>query len=407
MSYPAISLTTATAGRHRRPQKRLQTPANLPSTRIRARSIALVTPSPPFHCPHAVHPCPSVDSGLGEPKILTDRRSISLTQKTLEHSEIKGEQCLYEVGCPNPPIAAHAVSDNWMRVIDDSDVYLFRPSSKPLGPPENPPVIPNRVSIDRATTAGFICGEHDKLFEKADLRTGDLESRERLNLLFCRALLKSLNRGIVAEEVGRTHVGAIIESIAPSMRSFVQKQNTVLKYASSLLRTSLTYPVLNWRIRHLTKFLPGNPRIACSGAGDWVDYWIDFWNGPATSIEAIGAWGITIIPKEDGHLATLHYCTATEDRRIAGQHLVKMEKEMQVFSELQGIALEEALSIYAIALTEDLCMGTKPWESYTPKRQNLIKEAWASTDWIPNGSFAEFVAQSVSNGRLKNLNLFR
>ena len=35
----------------------------LPSTRIRARIIAPVTPSPSFHCPHAVHPCPSVDSG--------------------------------------------------------------------------------------------------------------------------------------------------------------------------------------------------------------------------------------------------------------------------------------------------------------------------------------------------------
>ena len=48
MSYPAVSLTTATVGRHRRPQKRLQTAANLPSTRIRARIIAPVTPSPPL-----------------------------------------------------------------------------------------------------------------------------------------------------------------------------------------------------------------------------------------------------------------------------------------------------------------------------------------------------------------------
>ena len=66
MSYPAISLTTATVSRHRRPQKRLQTAANLPSTRIRARIIAPVTSSPPFQCPHAVHPCPSVDSGLNK-----------------------------------------------------------------------------------------------------------------------------------------------------------------------------------------------------------------------------------------------------------------------------------------------------------------------------------------------------
>ena len=64
MSYPAIPLTTATVGRHRRPPKRLQTAANLPSTQIRARIIAPVTSSPPFRCPHAVYRCPTVDSGL-------------------------------------------------------------------------------------------------------------------------------------------------------------------------------------------------------------------------------------------------------------------------------------------------------------------------------------------------------
>ena len=32
-------------------------------TRIRAQTIASVTPSPPFQCPHALHPGPSVDSG--------------------------------------------------------------------------------------------------------------------------------------------------------------------------------------------------------------------------------------------------------------------------------------------------------------------------------------------------------
>ena len=52
MSYPAISLSTATADRHRRPQKRLRPPANLPSTRIPARIIAPATPSPLFRCPH-------------------------------------------------------------------------------------------------------------------------------------------------------------------------------------------------------------------------------------------------------------------------------------------------------------------------------------------------------------------
>ena len=56
-SYPAISLATTTVGRHRRPQKRLQTAANPPSTRIRARTIAFVIsshPLPVFSLPQSV-----------------------------------------------------------------------------------------------------------------------------------------------------------------------------------------------------------------------------------------------------------------------------------------------------------------------------------------------------------------
>ena len=48
MSYPAISLTTATVGRHRCPQKRLQTARQPPVSPNRARTIASVTSSPPF-----------------------------------------------------------------------------------------------------------------------------------------------------------------------------------------------------------------------------------------------------------------------------------------------------------------------------------------------------------------------
>ena len=64
MSYPAISLATATVGRHRCPQKRLQTarqPPVYPNSSPDHRACHSLTP---FRCPHAVHPCPSVDSGL-------------------------------------------------------------------------------------------------------------------------------------------------------------------------------------------------------------------------------------------------------------------------------------------------------------------------------------------------------
>ena len=51
--------------RHRRPQERLQAARRPPAYPNQARIIAPVAPSPLFRCPHAVHRCPSVDSGLG------------------------------------------------------------------------------------------------------------------------------------------------------------------------------------------------------------------------------------------------------------------------------------------------------------------------------------------------------
>ena len=75
MSYPAIWLATATVGRHRCPQKRLQTarqPPVYPSSSPDHRACNSLTP---FRCPHAVHPCPSVDSGLGDPPNVAARLS--------------------------------------------------------------------------------------------------------------------------------------------------------------------------------------------------------------------------------------------------------------------------------------------------------------------------------------------
>ena len=64
MSYPAIWLATATVGRHRCPQKRLQTAPQPPVYPNSSPDHRACNSLAPFRCPHAVHPCPSVDSGL-------------------------------------------------------------------------------------------------------------------------------------------------------------------------------------------------------------------------------------------------------------------------------------------------------------------------------------------------------
>ena len=65
MSYPAISLATATVGRHRCPQKRLQTAPQPPGYQNSSPDHRACNSLTPFRCPHAVHPCPIGGFGLG------------------------------------------------------------------------------------------------------------------------------------------------------------------------------------------------------------------------------------------------------------------------------------------------------------------------------------------------------
>ena len=352
-----------------------------------------------------VVPC---DGGLLGPGRILDRRpSIKLDQALLAEVETRANQCLVQPGCLKPPIDAHTVPDNWMRAIDRTHVYLFRPNPASSGPPGSPPKIPHKVSIRRATTAGFACGEHDSVFQPADRKAGNLMDRRRLNLLFYRAILKALNGELLAEELSRTHFGPIVDAIVPDNAAQRAERMRILEHAGSLLRISLIHPALNWRIKHISKFLPGCPRIACSAAGEWIKHWIDFWTGPVVPVRSDGVWGITIMPTDGGHHATLHYCTIAEVHREARYHLGIMEREMRVFKEGDGRDLEEALSTYAIALAEDLCIGIDAWESYSAERKRLIEKAWTSKTWIPSGEFGMTTFDDIPEQDTHKLNLFR
>ncbi len=309
-----------------------------------------------------VVPCDGGPSAqLGDWKTLDTRATDRLTQQIIAASEVRANQCLHQPGCTNQPIEAHTVPRNWLKQIGPKDVYLFRPSPKPTGPPGQLPAIPHRVRIRRATTAGFTCAEHDAIFQPADQRNTKITSPGRLNLLFYRAVLKAFHGEIVAEEIARTHVGTVAEAAGRGTTIANAKRRSTLQLASGLLRMSLLYPVLNWRIKHVTRLLPGVPRIACSNAGVWDHHWVDFLSAPARPIEANGVWGITVIPTDLGHTATFHYCSVAQDESVASRHLSKMDQEMTTFKELKEIPLEQAISSHVIVLTENLCIGTRAW----------------------------------------------
>ena len=352
-------------------------------------------------------PCDGgLSSPLGDWRTLDSRSAGKLTQKIATTSTERANQCLHQPGCTDQTIEAHTVPRNWLRVIGPRNIYLFRPSPNPSAPPGQVPPIPHKVSIRRATTAGFTCAEHDAVFQPADERNGNPTSPHRLNLLFYRAVLKAMHGEIAAEEIARTHLGSISGS-AKHGSAIANQRLLTLSLASELLRTSLIFPALNWRVRHITRQLTGTPSVACSSAGVWDHHWVDFLSGPATPIESNGVWGITVIPTDHGHSATLHYCTVALDQRVAEFHLKKMDLEMTAFKKLQGIPLEEAISTHAIVLTEDLCIGTRAWDSLPSRRKESFKNAWLANTWIPNGQFGRVTVQGISSDEVQDLNLFR
>ena len=126
MSYPAISLATATVSRHRRPQKRLQTARQPPVYPSSSPDYRACTPSPPFRCPHAVHPCPSVDSGLAENGYLCGGYPIDLNDTPINVNICNIPTLLY----PPPP------ADDSRRLFSSITVTPVTASPAPPAPPD-------------------------------------------------------------------------------------------------------------------------------------------------------------------------------------------------------------------------------------------------------------------------------
>ena len=74
----AIPRIAAPADGHRDPVRRLKTVRRPPIYPNGAQAISPVAPSPLFRCPHAVHRCPSVDSGLVAERIEAERLAKEL-----------------------------------------------------------------------------------------------------------------------------------------------------------------------------------------------------------------------------------------------------------------------------------------------------------------------------------------
>ena len=134
MSYPAISLATATVGRHRCPQKRLQTarqPPVYPNSSPDHRACNSLTP---FRCPHAVHPCPSVDSPDKVPDFLehhvkSPRQPFGELKQMSKEVGLLDHYCtVYELTSQHAHGGAQGLPLEFLRLLDYEGIPDWEPA---------------------------------------------------------------------------------------------------------------------------------------------------------------------------------------------------------------------------------------------------------------------------------------
>ena len=345
-------------------------------------------------------------SMLGEGRTLTQRELGTFHRELSLESSAKADRCLHDPGCNAKAILAHSIPKSWLTNLGGNKVYLFRFPPHALRPTGHSHEVPHLVSRKKATTSRFCCSEHDKIFNPVDSRSSDFNGQHNLNLLFYRALLCRLHSVLAAKELFDTHIGhnASLENPQPNLS--IEKQIPLLTLACSLLRVALSRPILNWRIRHITRFIGGRPAIACSNAGDWVSNYVDIRStSRPRPVRALGAWGITVVPKKAGHVIAYHYCSLERNVSLAREHLGKMASELSFLSELGNDNLAVEVSKHLIALTEDLCISSQVWESFSEEKRSLINKAWFANLFVDDDEFANLSLDGVPSGEDKILNL--
>lgn len=355
-------------------------------------------------------PC---DGGLlsrfGTNKNISQEGLPQFLKQLITRSKIRPDRCLHDPDCEAAPIQAHTTPRGWLNNFGGNQVYLFRPNiSDSFRPPDRQIEGPSKVSKRRATTSKFCCGEHDRIFNPVDSRSSTISGHTNLNLLFYRALLCRLH-GMLSNRM----LFDVLANIGDSsqyleMNLSVRDQIKLLFSCCLLLKNTIARRSSNWRIEHVCKFIKGKPAIACSGAADWVSHWKgrSEVTKPSTGGILAGAWGISVVPKRSGHMIVLHYCTLERNRRIASHHLNYMATELNFLNELEGDNLAVAVSKLLLALTEDLCVSTQVWESFSDEKKDLIVRAWSQTYGVSDGSFSNVTLDGIASQEEILLNLF-
>ena len=304
----------------------------------------------------------------------------------------KGEyrDCLFEQGCAERVVNAHAVSQAILRTIQDRN-HLKNPQLQYEQDEQgrsHPRVEFKDVGIRQASIGTFACQTHEDAFKKIDIIPMDFEDPETLNLLLYRAVLREIwllsKAGQSIDWVDQRAPYAHRPSIHPNTRL------ESLLYFRECIRPMLTagdHVADKSKVQHLVRRVRSDsPILATSSASGGSVLAYDRYREEMLSAEDVrtkmgmepyNCWGLTIIPQEKEHIVLASW--------LEGSHAHLYFNHIRT---AQGKELEEAVSAELILFSENWFLSPKVWTAYGAKKQEAILTAFANYSEMLSGQYS-------------------
>ena len=304
----------------------------------------------------------------------------------------KGEyrNCLFEQGCAERVVNAHAVSQAILRTIQDKN-HIKNPQLKYEQDEQGrsrPRVELQNLGIKQASVGTFACQSHEDAFKKIDTVPMDFGDPEILNLLLYRAVLREIwllsRTGQFTDWVDERAPGIHKPTLHPDTRL------ESLLYFRECIRPMLTTsgPAAGKSsVQHMVRRIRSDsPVLATSSASGGSVLAYDRYKNELLSAEDVrtkmgmepyNCWGFTIIPNEKDHMVLASW--------LEGSHAHLYFNHIRT---AQGRELEEAVSAELILFSENWFLSPKVWAAYGAKKQEAILTAFANFSEMQSGQYS-------------------
>ena len=317
---------------------------------------------------------------LNRPEIQdNERKRIGqlLTHKTKLESY---SRCMVCKKLNRRTVRGHSVPRNWLKQISspDEEVLVFvtlpvSPLPKDLEIDGDLIAVPTKpLHINNVHRRRFTCETHEKMFFPIDGLNPDTTSLWILNLMAYKAIIAESWTEAMLEEAHRAALAETPDDEVFRLQARLHHQNGIgLEHYKNQVEECLQPGPCNRcngsrckMVSHVVRHTTGAPTLAVSqfSSGSRTEV-----NPVYRTFKYIANWGLTVLPRDEGHTVILHYFPdELKDSEM-------MAQAVSDFSSLNGRRLQEFVSMLILDSCENFAISLEAWEKYGPKRRAAIE----------------------------------